>query len=92
MLKKFVCLPFKSKCSYILKFHDNFQTFIKMKPTNLGKIKEKEKAYNTVSELYKKMFKYYYNEYNELSDVKKDQGHEEVKEGKGLKILTLNKL
>ena len=28
--------------------------------------------YNTVSKLYNKRFKNYYNEYNDLSDVKKD--------------------
>ena len=30
------------------------QKLIKMKPTNVDKIKEKEKAYNTVNESYKK--------------------------------------
>ena len=102
-----------------------------MKPTNLVKIKEREKVYNTVSELYNKRFENYYDKYNELSDVKKDKldqkfkplnfkrkyygyhgwfkeeeidekeelddlpplrGNEEVKERKGLKILTPNKL
>ena len=42
-----------------------------MKPTNLGKIKGKEKVYNTVSELYNKRFKKYDEYNNELSDVKK---------------------
>ena len=37
---------------------------IKMKPTKLGKIKEK--VYNTASELYNKRFENYYDEYNEL--------------------------
>ena len=44
-----------------------------MKPTNLGRVKENEKVYNTVSELYNKRFENYYNEYNELSNVGKDK-------------------
>ena len=44
-----------------------------MKPTNLVKIKEREKVYNTVSELYNKRFENYYDKYNELLDVKKDK-------------------
>ena len=44
-----------------------------MKPTKSGKIKKKEKVYNTVSELYNKKFENYYNEHNELSDVKTDK-------------------
>ena len=35
-----------------------------MKPKTLHKIKEKEKMYNTESELYNKRFKNYYDEYN----------------------------
>ena len=64
---------FKSKYSYLLKFSNNLQKLIKMKPTNLDKIKEKERVYNTVSELYNKRFRNYYDDYNELSDVKKDK-------------------
>ena len=44
-----------------------------MKPTKLGKIKEKEKVYNAVSIFCNKRFENYYSENNELSDVKKDQ-------------------
>ena len=40
-----------------------------MKPTKLGKIKEK--VYNIVSELYNKRFEKFYNEYNKLSDAKR---------------------
>ena len=40
-------------------------------PIKLDKIKEKEKVYRTVSELYNKRFKNYYDKYNKLSDVKK---------------------
>ena len=43
-----------------------------MKPTKLDKIKEKEKVYNTVSELYNKRFDNYYDEYNKFLDVKKN--------------------
>ena len=47
------------------------EILIKKKPTNLGKIKEKEKVYNAVSELYNnKRFENYYDEYDELSDAK----------------------
>ena len=42
-----------------------------MNPIKLDKIKEKEKVYRTVSELYNKRFKNYYDKYNKLSDVKK---------------------
>ena len=44
-----------------------------MKPTNWVKIKEREKVYNTVSELYNKRFENYCDKYNELLDVKKDK-------------------
>ena len=55
------------------------QKLIKMKPTKLGKIKEKEKVYNTVSQLYNNRFKIYYNECNELSDAKKDKLNKKFK-------------
>ena len=57
MIKKFENLSFKSKYSYLLSFYDDLQKLIKMKPTNLSKIKEKEKVYYTVSDLYNKRFK-----------------------------------
>ena len=44
---------------------------IKMKPKNVSKIKEKEKVYNTESDLYNKRFENYYYEFNELSNAKK---------------------
>ena len=69
--KKFDRLPFKSKYSYLLIFYDELQNLFKMKPLNLGQIKEKVKNYNTASELCNKRFENYCNEYNELSDVKK---------------------
>ena len=47
------------------------QKLIKMKLTKLGKIKEK--VYNTVTELYNRRFENYYDEYNELSAVKKNK-------------------
>ena len=52
------------------------QKLIKMKPTKSGKIKVK--LYNTVSELYNKRFKSYY-EYNDLSDIKKDKLNQKLK-------------
>ena len=55
------------------------QKLIIEKPTELRKVKEKEKVYNTVIELYKKWFENYYDEYNELSDVKKDKLDEKLK-------------
>ena len=48
------------------------QKLIKMKATKLDKIKEKEKVYNTVSELYNERFQNYYDECNKLSDAKKN--------------------
>ena len=42
-----------------------------MKPIKLDKIKEKEKVYNTVSELHNKRFENYYDKYNKLLAVKK---------------------
>ena len=42
-----------------------------MKSLKLDKTKEKEKLHNTMSELYKKRFENYYDEYNKLPDVKK---------------------
>ena len=38
-----------------------------MKPIKLDKIKENEKLYNKVSELYNKRFENYYDEYHKLS-------------------------
>ena len=67
--KKFDSLSFESKYSYLLNFYENLQKIIKMKPTKLGKIKEK--VYNIVSELYNKRFEKFYNEYNKLSDAKR---------------------
>ena len=46
---------------------------IDMKPINLSKIKEKEKVYNTVSELHNKRFKNYYDEYDELPSTKNNK-------------------
>ena len=104
---------------------------IEIKRTNLGKVKGKEKGDITLSGLYNKMLKGFYDGYNELSDAKRDnlhqkfkprnlklkgydydewfteeqlddeeklddlpplEGDEQVKEGKGLKVLTRNKL
>ena len=48
-----------------------------MKRTNLAK--KEEKVYNKVSGLYNKRFIHYYNEYNELSNVKKDQLNQKFK-------------
>ena len=42
-----------------------------MKSTNLGRIKKK--VYNTTNELYNKRFENHFDEYNELSDAKKDK-------------------
>ena len=42
-----------------------------MKSRSLGKVKEKEKVYNVISELYTKRFENYHNQYNKLSDAKK---------------------
>ena len=53
-------LSFKSKYSYLLNFNDGLKK-------KLGKIKEKEKVYNTVRELYNKRSENYYNEYTENS-------------------------
>ena len=45
-----------------------------MKPKKTDKIKEK--VYNTVMELYNKIFKNYYHEKNKLSDVRKNKHNE----------------
>ena len=52
--KKFDSLSFKSKHSYLISIYDDLQKVIKMNLTKLDKIKEKEKTYNMVSELYNK--------------------------------------
>lgn len=59
---------FKSK---YLNFYHDFQKSVKIKLTILGKIKEK--VHNKVNKLYNKSFENYDNEYNILSDVKKDK-------------------
>ena len=46
--------------SYLLNLYNDLQKLIKMKPTKLGKIKEK--VNDTMSELCNKRFKNYYNE------------------------------
>ena len=60
-----------------------------MEPTDLIKEKEKEKVYNSVTKLYNKLFKNYYDE---LQDAKKDNLEGDEEEGKSLKILTPNTL
>ena len=72
-------LSCKSNYSYLLNFYDGLEKLIKMKPTNLDKIKEKGKVYHTVRELYKKRFKFFSNEYNGLWDAKKDNLDEKFK-------------
>ena len=79
MIKKFDSLSFKSKYSYLLNFYDNLQKLIKIKPTKLCKIKEKGKVYNAVSELFNEIFEYYFDAYNELSDVKNYQKSKKFK-------------
>ena len=59
--KKLYTLPFKSEYSYLLNF---MMIWKKMKPTNLAKIKEKEKVYNTKSKLYNKTFENYCHVYD----------------------------
>lgn len=54
-----------------LNFYHDFQKSVKIKLTILGKIKEK--VHNKVNKLYNKSFENYDNEYNILSDVKKDK-------------------
>ena len=129
--KKFDNFSFESKYSYLLNCHNNLQRLIVIKWTNLGKVKGKEKVDITLSGLYNKRLKGFYDGYNELSDAKrynlhqkfkprnlklKDydydewfteeelddeeklddlpplEGDEQVKEGKGLKVLTPNNL
>ena len=79
MIKKVDSLSFKSKYSYLLNFYDNLQKLIKIKPTKLCKIKEKGKLYNAVSELFNEIFEYYFDAYNELSDVKNYQKSKKFK-------------
>ena len=50
-----------------------------MKLRNLAKKKEKEKVYNTVSELYNKRFENYYDQYDELSDAEIDKPNQKFK-------------
>ena len=40
--KKFDSLSFNSKYSCLSNFYDDFEKLFRMKPTNLGKVKEKE--------------------------------------------------
>ena len=88
---KFDSLSFKSKYSYLLNSYDNSQKLIKRKPTKLGKIKEKEKGYNTVTELYKRRFENYFDKYNEVSDVKKKQARSKIQAYK-LMIMVMIKI
>ena len=88
---KFDSLSFKSKYSYLLNSYDNSQKLIKRKPTKLGKIKEKEKGYNTVTELYKRRFENYFDKYNEFSDVKKKQARSKIQAYK-LMIMVMIKI
>ena len=60
--KKFDSLSFNSKYSYLSNFSDYLEKLIKIKPINLGQVKEKEKLENTASELYNKRFENYCNE------------------------------
>ena len=83
--KKFDSLSLKLKYSYLLIFYVDLQKLIKMKPQKLDKIKEKEKVYNTLSELYNKRFENCYDEYNKLSDVKKNKYNKKLK-SKKLKV------
>ena len=50
-----------------------------MKPRSLGKKKEKEKVHNTVSKLYNKRFKNYYDQYDELSHAEIDKLNQKFK-------------
>ena len=50
-----------------------------MKLRNLAKKKEKEKVYNTKSELYNKRFENYYGQYDELSDTEIDKLNQKFK-------------
>lgn len=43
----------------------------KIKPTKLSKKKEKEKVYNSASEIYSEWFENYYDEFEELLHAKK---------------------
>ena len=70
--EKFDNLSFKSRYTCPLNFYDDLKKLIKIKLTNLGKIKQKKNVYNTVSDIYNKSFENYYDEYDELSDAKKD--------------------
>ena len=88
---KFDSLSFKSKYSYLLNSYDNSQKLIKRKPTKLGKIKKKEKGYNTVTELYKRRFENYFDKYNEFSDVKKKQARSKIQAYK-LMIMVMIKI
>ena len=56
-----------------LNFYHDFQKSVKIKLTILGKGKIKEKVHNKVNKLYNKSFENYDNEYNILSDVKKNK-------------------
>ena len=66
MIKNLIAFPL-IKILYVLNFYD--EKLIKVKSRSLGKIKEKEKMYNAVSELCNKIFENYHNEYNKLSNA-----------------------
>ena len=70
---------YELKYSYLLSFYDNLEKWIKMKLRNLAKKKEKEKVYNTKSELYNKRFENYYGQYDELSDTEIDKLNQKFK-------------
>ena len=69
MMIKILIAFFLIKILYLLNFYDG--KLIKMKSRSLGKVKEKEKVYNAISELYTKRFENYHNQYNKLADAKK---------------------
>ena len=52
MIKKYDSLSFNAKYSYLWNVYDDLEKKIKMNSGNLGKIKEREKVFNTTSELY----------------------------------------
>ena len=79
MIKKIEIPSLKSKYSHLLlSFYDDLQKLSKKKPTKLDMMKDKEKVYNTMIELYNQRFENYYDQY-ELSDVIKKKNNQKFK-------------
>ena len=71
-IKKFDNLSLKSKYSILAEFFNDFGKLTELK-TQKEKKKEKTNVYDTVSELYNDLLEIYFDQYYDLSDVKRSK-------------------